>query len=92
MRLNRQTDYVIRVLIFLALSQREALVKQTAIAKNFSIAPEHLTKIISRLSKLEYINTIRGKDNGLRLSLNSLNLTLTSIIKNFEPSFRLIGC
>lgn len=90
MQLNRQTDYALRTLIFLAM--RNDLSTIDDIAKKFLIAREHLTKIISRLAKLNYVITIRGKGGGLKLNPKVLTVSLAKIIKHFEPTFKAIDC
>lgn len=90
MQLNRKTDYAFRTLIFLALQQE--LTNIDSIANRFAIARDHLTKIISRLAKLNYIITIRGKGGGLKLNPNTLKLSLAEIAIQFESSFKMIDC
>lgn len=90
MQLNRKTDYAFRTLIFLALQQE--LTNIDTIANRFAIARDHLTKIISRLAKLNYIIAIRGKGGGLKLNPNTLKLSLAEIANQFESSFKVINC
>ncbi len=90
MQLNRQTDYALRALLFLALQDELSTIDD--IANKFFIAREHLTKIISRLAKLNYIIAIRGKGGGLRLNPQTLTITLAEIVKHFEPTFKVIDC
>ncbi len=92
MQLTKKTDFALRVLLFLAMQKQDHLCSIDDIATNFLIAREHLTKIISRLSKLEYIHTIRGKGGGLLFNPQSLTIPLANIIKNFEPTFKVIDC
>lgn len=51
MQLNRQTDYALRVLIFLTLKSHDDLVKLDEISRKFNIVRNHLTKIIAKLAK-----------------------------------------
>lgn len=90
MQLSRRTDYALRALIFLAMQDTLSTIDE--IASKFLIAREHLTKIISQLAKLNYIFATRGKGGGLRLNPATLQLSLAEIVKNFEPTFKLIDC
>lgn len=92
MQLNRQTDYALRALLFLAMQESGNLSTIDDIAKKFFIAREHLTKIISRLAKLDYVIATRGKGGGLKLNQQVLNLTLAEIVNQFEPTFKVIDC
>jgi len=90
MQLNRQTDYALRALLFLAMQNDLCTIDD--IAKRFLIAREHLTKIISRLAKLNYVIALRGKGGGLKLNPKALTVSLAKIIKHFEPTFQVIDC
>ena len=90
MQLNRQTDYALRALLFLAMQEKLSTIDD--IAKKFFIAREHLTKIISRLAKLNYVIAIRGKGGGLKINPSALTASLAEIIKHFEPTLKPIDC
>jgi Rrf2 family transcriptional regulator, nitric oxide-sensitive transcriptional repressor len=90
MQFNRQTDYALRALIFLAVKNDLSTIDD--IAQQFCIAREHLTKIISQLAKLGYIVTSRGKGGGLKLNPKTLTISLLEIIKYIEPTFQVIDC
>ena len=92
MQLNRQTDYALRVLIFLALKSHDNLVKLDEISKKFNILRNHLTKIVARLARLKYIITQRGNGGGIKIHPNALELNLFDIIGKFESSFKSIDC
>jgi Rrf2 family nitric oxide-sensitive transcriptional repressor len=92
MQLNKQTDYALRVLVYLASINNQQLVQIDDIAERFKIARNHLTKIVSKLAKLGYIITYRGIGGGMKLNLDALNLRLDQIVSKFEPSFEVIDC
>ncbi|AXA33307.1 RrF2 family transcriptional regulator [Francisella adeliensis] len=92
MQLNRQTDYALRVLIFLTLKSHDDLVKLDEISKKFNIVRNHLTKIIAKLAKLQYIITQRGNGGGIKVHPNALELNLFEIMSKFESSFKSIDC
>lgn len=90
MQLNRQTDYALRALLFLAMQENLSTIDDIAV--KFFIAREHLTKIISRLAKLDYIVAIRGKGGGLKLNPRTLTVSLAEIVRHFEPTLKSIDC
>ena len=92
MQLNRQTDYALRVLIFLTLKSEDELVKLDEVSKKFNIVKNHLTKIMAKLAKLQYIVTQRGNGGGIKIHPNALNLNLFEIMSEFESSFKSIDC
>ena len=92
MQLNRQTDYALRVLVFLAISPKDTLVNLDTIAEKFNIVRNHLTKIITKLAKLNYITTQRGNGGGIRLKEKTLDLSLFEVMNSFESTFKSINC
>lgn len=92
MQLNRQTDYALRVLIFLAFNQNNDLVRLDEISQKFKIVKNHLTKIVAKLASLEYIITQRGNGGGMKIHPDTLELSLFEIMGKFEPSFKSVDC
>lgn len=68
MRLTNYTDYSLRVLIFLAFKKGGELSTTKEIAENYNISNNHLVKIIHQLGQLGYIETIRGRNGGIKLA------------------------
>lgn len=75
MRLTTYTDYVLRVLMRLAL-QPEQLTTIADIAKDYWISENHLMKVVHQLGLAGFVETARGKNGGLRLgrSLGDINV------------------
>ncbi|MDF2940969.1 MAG: hypothetical protein K0R66_1611 [Gammaproteobacteria bacterium] len=92
MQLNKQTDYALRVLLFLGTYPQGQLATIDMISEKFHIARNHLIKIVSKLAKLQYIETIKGKGGGMKISPGTLQIKLNEIIANFEPTFEVIDC
>ena len=66
MRLTTYTDYALRVLIRLAL-QPDRLTTIADIAKGYGISENHLMKVVHQLGVAGFIDTVRGRNGGLRL-------------------------
>ena len=92
MQLNRQSDYALRILVYLALQESTTLSTLDEISSRFRIVRNHLTKIVAQLARLGYIHTLRGKGGGIQLSERGKYETLYHIIAHFEPTFRSIDC
>lgn len=90
MLINRKTDYALRTLVFLTMKNDVSTINE--VSEKLNIAHEHLTKIVSRLSKLKYITTLRGRNGGTKINSSSLDLTLGHIVARFENSFKVINC
>jgi Rrf2 family nitric oxide-sensitive transcriptional repressor len=92
MQLNKQTDYALRVLLYLAFVGETRLVNIDEIVSKFHILRNHLIKIISKLARLKFIITYRGVNGGMKINPETLNMTLDQIIAAFEPTFEVVQC
>lgn len=92
MQLTRQTDYAIRVMMFLGIQQDDRLVTISDIAYHFDISRNHLMKIVNKLGQMDYIQTLRGKYGGLRLNRDPESIKLGSLIRDFETTLDLVDC
>ncbi|MEN2751177.1 Rrf2 family transcriptional regulator [Psychrobacter sp. FBL11] len=93
MRLTNYSDYALRSLIYLAVRpEPETLANISDIADSYHISKSHLTKIIHQLGQLGYIESVRGKNGGIRLAYAPKDINLGVLIKQIEPDFDLVEC
>ena len=93
MRLTNYSDYALRSLIYLAIKPEPHLLANISdIANSYNISKSHLTKIIHQLGQLGYIDSVRGKNGGIRLACRPKDINLGVLIKQIEPDFNLVEC
>lgn len=92
MQLTRQTDYAIRVMMFLGIQQDDRLVTISDIAYHFDISRNHLMKIVHKLGQMDYIQTVRGKYGGLRLEREPSSVNLGHLVRDFETTLEVVDC
>jgi Rrf2 family transcriptional regulator, nitric oxide-sensitive transcriptional repressor len=91
MRLTVFTDYGLRILMVLA-SRSEALVTISDVSKAFDISEAHLMKVTHVLGQTEWVETVRGRNGGMRLTGNPRALKLDVIVRRLEGDFALVEC
>ncbi|MEC5406697.1 Rrf2 family transcriptional regulator [Paraburkholderia sp. MPAMCS5] len=91
MRLTDYTDYSLRVLLYLAI-RGEGLSTIQDISDSYGISKNHLMKVVQQLSELGWVETVRGRNGGLRLAENSRALTVGEIVRATESDFALVAC
>lgn len=74
MQLTQFTDYSLRALIYLSLKKDICTIKDITAA--YAISNNHMIKIIHNLAKLKLIKTIRGKNGGITMAVNPLDINL----------------
>ena len=93
MRLTNYSDYAVRSLIYLAVrAVPPHLANISDIANSYGISRSHLTKIVHQLGQLGYIESVRGKNGGIRLARKPEDINLGVLIKQIEPDFDLAEC
>lgn len=91
MRLTRQTDYALRVLMQAGLSD-DRLIRISDIAETFGISRNHLIKIVHQLGARGYLETVQGRQGGIRLALPPESIVVGRVVRDFEKSFALVEC
>lgn len=91
MRLTVHTDYALRVLIFLGVEpQRLATIRE--ISEHYDISRNHLMKIVNELAAAGYVESVRGKNGGIRLGRAPADVGIGTVVRHMEDNFHLVGC
>lgn len=91
MHLSRFSDYSMRVLMYLAV-ERGRIVTIASIAATYKISENHLTKVVHYLGQQGYIETIRGKGGGVRLTKPLTDINLGGLVRGTEGNEGLLPC
>lgn len=91
MRLTVFSDYALRVLLVLA-TRTDALVTIAEVSQAFDISEAHLMKVAHVLGKTGWIETVRGRNGGMRLAVAPKTLKLGEVVRRLEADFALVEC
>jgi Rrf2 family nitric oxide-sensitive transcriptional repressor len=92
MRLTNYTDYSLRVLIYLAMKPDNELSNIKEIAEVYNISKNHLMKVTFELGKMNVIETIRGRNGGIRLAHSPEDINIGEIVRKTEEDFHIVEC
>jgi Rrf2 family nitric oxide-sensitive transcriptional repressor len=91
MQLTAFTDYTLRTLMALgAVSPDKLTVGQ--LSRAYGISMHHLLKVVTELSTLGYVETLRGKAGGARLAMSPDQIRIGTVVRQVEPSLGLVPC
>ncbi len=91
MRLTRQTNYAMRILMYCAANDGR-LSRIPEIASAYSVSELFLFKILQPLNKAGLVETVRGRNGGVRLGRPAEKITLFDVVKVTEDSFAMAEC
>lgn len=91
MRLTRQTNYAIRIMMYCAANEGR-LSRIPEIAAAYSVSELFLFKILQPLVENRLVETVRGRNGGVRLARPAAELTLFDIVRVTEESFAMAEC
>jgi Rrf2 family nitric oxide-sensitive transcriptional repressor len=91
MRLTVYSDYALRLMMYLALNG-ERLSTISEVASAYDISKAHLMKITHELGQKGFIETIRGRQGGMRLAKEASTIGVGEIVRASEPDFAIVPC
>ena len=91
MNITTFSDYILRVLIYLATHDGE---KSTAdqIANSYDISFHHVAKAAQWLAREGYVNSERGRAGGMTLKQSSNDINIGRVVKAAEAGTALVDC
>lgn len=85
MQLTLNTDYSLRVLIYVA-ERPDELIATKDISSYFGVSHNHLVKVVNNLGKLNYLSLKRGRfGGGMSLAKKPEEINIGEVVKALEP-------
>jgi len=78
-------EYALRAMIFLARRRDEWPIPGPRIAREAGIPPKYLSAILADLVRAGFLEGLRGKSGGFRMTRPAKRVSLTEVIRLFEP-------
>ena len=91
MRLTKQTNYAIRMLMYCAANGGE-LSRVPEIAKAYSVSELFLFKILHPLVEAGLMQTVRGRNGGVKLARPADEIFVSDVVKVTEENFAMAEC
>ena len=91
MQLTRQTNYAIRIMMYCAANEGR-LSRIPEIASAYSVSELFLFKILQPLVENKLVETVRGRNGGVRLARPATELTLFDVVRVTEENFAMAEC
>jgi len=92
LRINRQTDYAVRVVLALAKLGEGMRVSSADVQREMLIPPAFISRIVAQLARKGLVQTFPGRDGGLSLPCPASKITLRDVVEAFEGPILLSQC
>ncbi len=92
MRLTKQTNYAIRLMMYCAANGEESLCRISDIARAYRVSELFLFKVLQPLVRGKLVLAVRGRNGGIRLAIPADKITLLDIVRLTEDSFSMAEC
>ena len=91
-RVNRQTDYAVRVVLALAKMPQGTRMTTSEIGQKMLIPPSLLQRIVAELANGGFIKTQAGREGGISLAHLPNQITLLQVVERFEGPLVISDC
>ena len=91
MRLNAQTDFSLRIMMYLSAKCGESATIQEVSTK-LGLSQAHMMRIVAKLASKGLVNAMRGRLGGLTLGRDASLITVEDVVAAIEPDFALVLC
>ncbi len=91
MKINRATDYGVRLMVYLA-GCPEKVVSRAEASRKLAIPAEFLAKIAQTLARAGFIEIRQGRTGGYRLTKDPAKVTLLEVVEALEGDLLLNVC
>ena len=92
LKINRQTDYAVRVILALAQRGDDIRLSSSQIQQEMLIPPALMSRIVAQLAREGLVDTFPGREGGLSLPRPSSHITLRDVVEAFEGPILLSEC
>jgi len=95
MKLSLQTDFAVRILMYLATQAQRDKVERAKVgdvAEFFGISQAHVAKVVNRLGRLGLVRSTRGVGGGVEIARAPSAIAVGEVVEAFEGDMRLLDC
>jgi Rrf2 family iron-responsive transcriptional regulator len=92
MRLTKQTNYAIRMMMYCAVERNGRLSRVQDVARAYGVSELFLFKILQPLVEAGLMESVRGRKGGVRLAKPADEITLYDVVRVTEENFAMAEC
>ena len=91
MYLSKFTDYSFRILMYLG-NNPDKLSTVDELSSILDLSTHHVKKIVYKLSKNNYISSLKGRNGGIKLGMDPKDINLGKLLEITEDNLDILEC
>ncbi len=91
MKLNAQTDFSLRLLMYLAAKEGGTATIQE-VSSRLGLSQSHMMRVAAKLTAKGFVASTRGRLGGISLAKEPIDITVEDVLLAMEPDFALVAC
>ena len=91
MYLSKFTDYSFRILMYLG-NNPDKLSTVDELSSILGLSTHHVKKIVYKLSKNNYISSLKGRNGGIKLGMDPKDINLGKLLEITEDNLDILEC
>lgn len=91
LKISEAATIGLHAMIMLA-KNHEKMLTLNIIAKALNVSPNHLSKVMQRLNKAGFIESIKGYNGGFKMALNPEEVSFLEIYETFDGKLKCGNC
>lgn len=91
LKISEAATIGLHAMIMLA-KNHEKMLTLTVIAKSINVSPNHLSKVMQRLNKAGFIESIKGYNGGFKLAASPEEISFLEIYETFDGKLKCGNC
>lgn len=92
MQLTHHSDFSLRLLLYLMARDDDEVVSVSVIARAYGISSNHLSKVAAELTRLGWLESVRGRGGGIKLEGVARGLSVGDVVRETEHNMALVEC
>ena len=88
MQLSNTSKYTIRILAYMVNHKETPLISAKELSENLNIPYKFLTKIMTELVRVGFIDSIRGREGGYKFLRKASEITVDDVLALFNDSIK----
>jgi len=92
LKINRQIDYAVRVVLALAKRGEAARASSAEIQQEMQIPRSFMGRIVAQLAQARVVLTFPGREGGLQLARPANQINLKEVVEAFEGRLQISEC